>query len=110
MMNLGHQGAKGVKVGLRSPDKGGGVWAEGQLDIPARSVAVGTLLILPGKKWHGWTGTEVMEVEAPSSEVFNFTDSRYTAKFVPSIPLSEICESVPDGHSSSGFSRAEALP
>ena len=38
------------------------------------------LPILPGKKWHGWTGTEVMDVDAPACEVFNFKDSRYAAR------------------------------
>lgn len=77
LMNLGHKNATGIKVRLRSPGKDGGVWAEGPLDLPAQSVAVGLLPILPGKKWHGWTGTEIMEVDAPGCEVFNFTDSRY---------------------------------
>ena len=80
MMNLGDRNATGIKVGLRDPGKGGGVWAEGRLDIPARSVAVGALPILPGKKWHGWTGTEVINVDAPGCEVFNFKDSRYAAR------------------------------
>jgi hypothetical protein len=80
MMNLGDKDAKGIRVGLRSPGEGGEVWAEGPVDIPARSVAVGVLPILPGKGWHGWTGTEIMEVNAPGCEVFNFKDSRTTAK------------------------------
>jgi hypothetical protein len=80
MMNLGEKDAKGIKVALRSPGEGGGVWAEGPVDIPARSVAVDVLPILPGKSWHGWTGTEIMEVNAPGCEVFNFKDSRYSAK------------------------------
>ena len=80
VMNLGDKNATGIKLGLRGLGEGGGVWAEGRVDIPARSVAVGVLPILPGKKWHGWAGTEVLEVEAPGCEVFNFKDSRYTAK------------------------------
>jgi hypothetical protein len=80
MMNLGDKNATGIKVGLRGPGKGGEVWAAGSIDIPARSVAVGVLPILAGKKWHGWTGTEIMEVAAPGCEVFNFTDSRYATK------------------------------
>jgi hypothetical protein len=43
-------------------------------------VVAATLPILPGKRWHGWTGTEIMEVDAPGCEVFNFRDSRYTPK------------------------------
>ncbi|MGA2258949.1 MAG: hypothetical protein ABSG53_30130 [Thermoguttaceae bacterium] len=80
MMNLGVKKASGIKIGLRAPGEGGGVWAEGRLDIPARSVAVGVLPLLSGKNWHGWTGTEIMVVEAPGCEVFNFRDSRYAAK------------------------------
>jgi hypothetical protein len=79
-MNLGSKDAKGIRVRLRSPGEGGGVWAEGPVDIPARSVVVAALPILPGKKWHGWTGTEIMGVDAPGCEVFNFEDSRYSAK------------------------------
>jgi hypothetical protein len=67
-------------VALRSPGSGGEVWAAGPVDIPARSVTVGVLPILPGKKWHGWTGTESMDVDAPGCELFNFKDSRYAAK------------------------------
>ena len=40
MMNLGQEDAKGVKARLRSPGDEGEVWASGQADIPARSVAV----------------------------------------------------------------------
>ncbi len=80
MMNLGRQDARGVKARLRSPGKEGEVWASGQADIPARSVVVASLDILPGKQFNGWTGTEVLEVEAPGSAVFNFTDSRFHGK------------------------------
>jgi hypothetical protein len=79
MMNLGDKDAKGVKVGLRGPGESG-VWAEGSVDIPARSVAVGILPILPGKSWHGWIGTEILEVSAPGCEVFNFKDSHHDGK------------------------------
>jgi hypothetical protein len=80
MMNLGDKDAKGIKVGLRSPGEGAEVWAQGPVDIPARSVTVAVLPILPGKKWHGWTGTEIMELDAPGCEVFNYVDSRYSVK------------------------------
>jgi hypothetical protein len=80
LMNVGDKDAKGITVALRSPGVGGEVWGEGPVDIPARSVAVGVLPILPGKNWHGWTGTEIMEVGAPGCEVFNFKDSRFSAK------------------------------
>lgn len=80
MMNLGEKNATGVKVSLRTPGQGGEVWAEGKLDISARSVAIGLLPILPGKKWHGWAGTEVVEVDAPGCEVLNFKDSRFNRK------------------------------
>ena len=76
MMNLGDKNAAGVKAGLRAPGKGGEVWAEGRLDIPARSVVVAVLPILPGKQWHGWAGTEILTLDAPGCEVFNFLDSR----------------------------------
>ena len=80
MMNLGDQDAKGIKVALRSTGEGGEVWAEGPVVIPARSVVAAVLPILPGKRWHGWTGTEIMEVDAPGCEVFNFKDSRFAGK------------------------------
>jgi hypothetical protein len=80
MMNLGDKDAKGVKVGLRTPGDGGEIWAEGRVEIPARSVAVSLLSILSGKRWHGWTGTEVLEVDAPGCDVFNFKDSRHFGK------------------------------
>ena len=65
MMNLGQEDARGVKARLRSPGAEGEVWASGQADIPARSVVVALLAILPGKQYNGWTGTEILEVEAP---------------------------------------------
>jgi hypothetical protein len=77
LMNLGDQDARSVKVGLRSPGAEGEVWAEGPVDIPARSVTVGVLPILRGKKWHGWTGTEILEMDAPGCRVFRFKDSRH---------------------------------
>jgi len=78
-LNMGDRDAKGIKVALRSPSDRG-VWAEGPVDIPARTVVVALLPILPGKKWHGWVGTEILEVDAPGCEVFNFKDSRFSAK------------------------------
>jgi len=77
MMNLGQKDAKGVKARLREPGGAGEVWANGRVDIPARSVVVASLSILPGKHFNGWVGTEILEVEAPGAEVFNFTDSRF---------------------------------
>ena len=78
MMNLGNRGAEGVRVQLRDRQKG--VWAAGPVDIPARSVVVALLPILPGKDFWGWGGTSIMEVDAPRSEVFNFLDSRHHGK------------------------------
>jgi hypothetical protein len=78
MMNLGNRGAEGVRVQLRDRQKG--VWAAGPVDIPARSVVVARLPILPGKDFWGWGGTSIMEVDAPRSEVFNFLDSRHHGK------------------------------
>ena len=80
LMNLGQQDALGVKARLRTPGEGGEVWASGEADIPARSVAVALLPILPGQQYSGWTGTEILEVEAPGAEVFNFKDSRFHGK------------------------------
>ena len=57
-----------------------GVWAAGPVNIPARSVVVALLSILPGKDFWGWGGTSIMEVDAPGSEVFNFLDSRHHGK------------------------------
>jgi hypothetical protein len=82
MMNLGKNDAKAVKVRLRSPGEGSQVWAEGQVDIPARSVIVASLPVLSGKAFSGWMGTEIMEVDAPGCEVFNFRDSRFHGKQV----------------------------
>ena len=80
MMNLGREDARGVKARLRTPGEGGEVWASGEADIPARSVVVALLGILSGKQYSGWTGTEILEVEAPGAEVFIFTDSRFHGK------------------------------
>ena len=71
MMNLGQKEARDVKVRLRNPaDKGGDVWAEGKVNIPARSIAIAVLPVLEGHTWKVWTGAWKMEVEAPGSEVF----------------------------------------
>jgi hypothetical protein len=80
MMNLGHKNATRVKVGLRTPGERDGTWAATSFDIPARSVVVALLPVLPGKKWHGWSGTEFLDVEAPACEVCNFTDSHFKPK------------------------------
>jgi hypothetical protein len=55
-------------------------WAASSVDIPARSVAVALLPILPGKKWNGWAGSELLDVDAPGCEVQKFTDSRFAPK------------------------------
>jgi len=78
MMNLGDQDAKGVQVSLRDPEKG--VWAAGPVAIPARSVIVALLPILPEKGFWGWGGTSIMEVNAPECVVFKFLDSRHHEK------------------------------
>jgi hypothetical protein len=44
---------------------------------------VGVVPVLPGKSWHGWIGTEILEVSAPGCEVFNFKDSRHDGKVAP---------------------------
>ena len=75
MMNLGDQDAKGVQVSLRDPEKG--VWAAGPVAIPARSVIVALLPILPEKGFWGWGGTSIMEVDAPECVVFKFLASRH---------------------------------
>jgi hypothetical protein len=79
MMNLGEKDAKRVKVALRTP-KQERPWAASSVDIPARSVAVALLPILPGKKWNGWAGSELLDVDAPGCEVQKFTDSRFAPK------------------------------
>jgi hypothetical protein len=74
MLNQGRQAAGAVKVRLRDIERG--AWAEGTVDLPARSVVVAVLPILPGTGFWGWGGTSVMEVTAPGCEVFNFQDYR----------------------------------
>ena len=74
----GQQGEKRVKVQLQDRQKG--VRAVGPVDIPARSVVVALLPILPDKGFWVWGGTSIMEVDAPGSEVFNFLDSRHHEK------------------------------
>ncbi len=80
MMNLGEKDAEGVKVRLRSRGEGSEPWAAGTVGIPARSVIVALVPILPGKSFRGWNGSEIMEVDAPGCEVFNFLDSRHHGK------------------------------
>ena len=46
-------------------------------DYIGQTMSVALLDILPGKQYNGWTGTEILEVEAPGSAVFIFTDSRF---------------------------------
>ena len=76
MMNLGKKDAKGMHVRLRQGDRG--VWAEGTVDIPARSVVVALLPIAEGKGFWGWGGTGEMEIDAPAGcEVFTFFNSRH---------------------------------
>ncbi len=77
LMNLGQQAAEGVKVRVRKPGEAGEVWAAGDVDVPARSLMVAPLPVLPGKGFSGWIGTEILEVEAPGVEVYNFVDSRF---------------------------------
>ncbi len=72
LMNLGEQDAKDVIVRMRERGESGAVWAKGIVDLPARSVVAATLPVLPGQRWTGWNGSEIMEVEAPGCEVFIF--------------------------------------
>lgn len=89
MMNLGNKDAEGMKVSLRDQEKG--VWAAGPVDIPARSVVVALLPILPGKGFWGWGGTSTMEVDAPEHMVFRFLASRHHGKQNPiEFPLNEM--------------------
>lgn len=76
MMNLGKQDAKKIKVSLQNRGESGEIWAEGTLDIPARSVKVAELPVLPGKEMREWVGSWIMSVEAPDCEVFVFRDAR----------------------------------
>ena len=76
-MNLGEQDAEEVIVRLRNRGEGGEVWAKGIVDIPARSIAIAVLPVIPGKEWTGWVGSWIMEVDAPGCDVFNFVDSHY---------------------------------
>ena len=79
VMNLGEQDANGVEFRLRDRERG--VWAAGPVDIPARSVVVAVLPILPNAGFWGWGGTSVLEVDAPPGcEVFSFLDSRFHGK------------------------------
>ena len=80
MMNLGHQDAKGVTVRVRNPGETSEAWAAGEVDIPARTVVIASLPVLPGKNYGGWIGTEILDVEAPEAEIFNFIDSRFHGK------------------------------
>jgi hypothetical protein len=75
MMNLGEQNAESVEVRLR--DREEGVWVSGPVNIPARSVVVAVLPLLPGKDFLGWGGTSIMEIDGPGCEVFTFLDSRH---------------------------------
>jgi len=74
MMNLGYEDAKDVQVRLRDLRRNAGVWAEGPVDIPARSVVV-ALLPMKDENFWGWDGTSVMEVDAPGCDVFSFLKS-----------------------------------
>lgn len=78
MMNLGARDANGIQVRLR--DRAKGVWAEGPVDIPARSVVVAVLPMLPNTGFWGWGGTSILEVDAPGCEVFTFLNSRHHPK------------------------------
>jgi hypothetical protein len=50
------------------------------VDIPANSIAVAVLPVLPGKDWKGWVGSWLMEVEAPGCTVQTFYESRFKAQ------------------------------
>lgn len=80
LLNLGQKDAENIKIQLKKPDRSHEVWAAGSVNIPARSVVIAPLLILPGKKYNGWIGTEIIEVDAPECEVFIFKDSRFHSK------------------------------
>ena len=83
MMNLGEQDAKDVIVRLRNRKKEGDewvkaeVWAKGIVDVPARSLAVAVLPVMPGKTWTSWAGKWFLEVEAPGCAVFTFLNACY---------------------------------
>ena len=73
LMNLGETDARGVEVRLLHAKES--VWAEGSVDIPARTVVVAELPMSKG--FLGWGGTGTLEIDAPGCEVFFFLNSRY---------------------------------
>ena len=77
ILNLGEQDAKDVIVRLRHRGDDGEVWAKGIVDVPARSIAIAVLPLLPGHERPRRAGKSTMEVDAPGCEIFTFLDARY---------------------------------
>ena len=77
IMNLGEQDAKDVIVRLRHAGEDGEVWAKGIVDVPARSIAIAVLPVLPGQERPGRSAQSKMEIDAPGCKVFTFLDERY---------------------------------
>jgi hypothetical protein len=66
ILNVGKQPARHVRVRLRNrSDKGGKVFAEGVVNVPARSVATAVLPVTG--KWKSWKDWP-MEIEPPSGD------------------------------------------
>jgi len=74
ILNLGEKGATNVKVRLLNrEDKGGNVFAEGIVNVPARGVATAILpVIADWQSWKDWP----MEVEVPGGEALIFPKSK----------------------------------
>ncbi len=77
ILNLGERDATNVIVRLRNPGKDGDVFAKGIVDIPARSVTVAVLPVVPGHKWKTWIGRWNLLVESPGSKVLIYNFSWY---------------------------------
>ena len=77
ILNMGEEDAKNVIVRLRNPGKDGDIFAKGIVDIPARSVGVAILPVIPGHKWKTWIGRWELLVEAPGSKVLIYNFSWY---------------------------------
>ncbi|MDP6438494.1 MAG: hypothetical protein QGH74_02570 [Candidatus Brocadiia bacterium] len=77
VMNLGEKDATNVRFRLKNPGPDGDVFADATVDVlPARSITIAVMPLLPDRTWEVWSGRWKLLVDAPGCEVMSYNHKR----------------------------------
>ncbi len=78
VMNLGEKDARNVRFRLKNPGPDGDVFADATVDVlPARSITIAVMPLLPDRTWEVWSGRWKLLVDAPGCEVMSYNHKRH---------------------------------